>query len=76
MDTQKERDQKRLQYLKENASYLSRVTSVPQYFYETNREMNGKYGWFSSYDKLYNMTEYYSGWKFETEEKFNEFNKI
>jgi hypothetical protein len=38
--------------------------------------MNGKYGWFSSYEKSYNMTEYYSGWKFETEEKFNEFNKI
>lgn len=29
-----------------------------------------------SYGKLYNMDEYYSGWAFESEEKYNEFLNI
>lgn len=38
--------------------------------------MQGKYGWFSSYDKHYNMTEYYSGWEFENEQIEKEFYEI
>lgn len=60
-------------FLKKNATYISRVTSRPAFFYETDREMNGKYGWFSSYGKSYNMTEYYSGWSFENEELLKKF---
>lgn len=35
--------------------------------------MNGKFGWFSSYGKSYNMPEYYTGWEFESQEKYQEF---
>jgi len=38
--------------------------------------MNGKYGWFCSYGKNYNMDEYFSGWNLESLEKYNEFLKI
>jgi len=70
------RTQRQLDYLKENATQVTRVNSVPEFFHETNREMNGKYGWFCSYYKSYNMPEYYTGWKFDSQEKYDEFNKI
>ena len=38
--------------------------------------MNGKHGWFDSAYKSYNMTEYFSGWEFTTEEMYHEFLKI
>lgn len=38
--------------------------------------MDGKYGWFSSYGKSYNMPEYYTGWSFEKPEKLQEFYKL
>jgi hypothetical protein len=60
-------------FLKENAKYIERVTNVPDNFYETNREMKGKYGWFESYGKQYNLQEYYSGWVFNSKEKYEEF---
>jgi len=60
-------------FLKKYAIKVERVEEIPKFFYETNREMNGKYGWFSSYGKSYNMTEYYSGWKFKSIKKLNEF---
>jgi len=44
-------------------------------FYETNKEMQGKYGWFD-YDSKYKLDVYYTGWQFASEEKFNEFFKI
>lgn len=76
LENAKNRDAIREQFLKENATKIVRVENKPNFFYEIDREMNGKYGWFSSYGKSYNMTEYYTGWVFESEEKFNEFNKL
>ncbi len=66
-------EERRLEFLKANAKRIERVTTRPAFFYKTAQEMNGKYGWFDSTYKSYNMTEYYSGWEFESEEKYNEF---
>lgn len=67
---------KREKFLQANAKRIIRTAHKPKYFYQTSQEMNGKYGWFDSTYKSYNMTEYYSGWEFETEEKYNEFLNI
>ena len=71
-------ESRKQEYLKANAVYISRSLRValPEYFYEVDREMNGKYGWFSSYGKSYNLTEYYSGWGFKDEVTYNEFLNI
>lgn len=60
-------------FLESNAKKVVRCTTRPELFFETNREMNGKFGWFCSYGKSYNMTEYYTGWEFDSEEKYNKF---
>lgn len=70
------KEQMQLEFLKSNATPVTRTTTKPTLFHETNREMNGKYGWFCCYGKDYNMTEYYTGWKFESEEKYKEFQQI
>lgn len=72
----KELEAKKLDFLSANATKKVRVSTKGMFFYETNREMDGKYGWFCSYGKLYNMTEYFTGWEFESEEKYNEFFNI
>ena len=72
-EQKKSRDEVKREFLNINAKRVTRVTEKPKYFYETDREMNGKYGWFSSYGKSYNMTEYFSGWEFDTEEILNQF---
>ena len=67
---------KKQNFLVLNATKKIRVEEISTFFYEVNREMNGKYGWFCSYGKSYNMTEYYTGWEFKTQEKYNEFLNI
>ena len=69
-------EERKLDFLKANAKRVERVTSQPMFFYKTAQEMNGKYGWFDSSYKSYNMTEYFSGWEFTTEEMYHEFFKI
>jgi hypothetical protein len=61
------------EFLQKNAKQIFRKIETPEFFYETEKEMQGKYGWFSSYGKSYNLTEYYSGWEFENAEKLQEF---
>ena len=80
---QKAEDKKTLEQRKEaflNANAVKKVRVRYEdrglWFYETNKEMDGKYGWFSSYGKSYNMTEYYTGWDLQTEENYREFFKI
>jgi hypothetical protein len=75
-ENKKSFEERKLEFLKANAKRILRATNRPAFFYETDREMNGKYGWFSSYGKSYKMTEYYSYWEFETQEKYNEFLNI
>lgn len=66
----------KLEFLQANAKKIERVSTRPTLFYLTAREMDGKYGWFDSTYKSYNLPEYFSGWQFESEEKYNEFIRI
>lgn len=75
-DMAKEIEAKKQAFLNENATRVNRVETKPTFFYQTAQEMNGKYGWFDSRYKSYNMTEYFSGWEFSSEEKYHEFHKI
>lgn len=61
------------EFLQANAKRVERCSVMPPFFYLTAREMNGKYGWFDSTYKSYNLPEYYSGWEFEMLESLNEF---
>lgn len=63
-------------FLREHATKKTRVENRGVFFFETNKEMNGKYGWFSSYGKSYSMTEYFTGWEFEQEHMYKEFLQI
>ena len=67
------RQEKKQKFLKKWAEYKERLEIEPKNFYETNKEMNGKYGWFCSYGKDYNMPEYVSGWRFRSKKKYQEF---
>lgn len=69
-------EKRKLEFLQANAKKIERVTTQPKFFYKTAQEMNGKFGWFDSTYKSYNMTEYFSGWEFESEEKYHEFLNI
>jgi len=75
-EVKKTLEARKLEFLQANAKKVERSTNRPTFFYKTAQEMNGKYGWFDSTYKSYNMTEYYSGWEFASEEKYNEFLKI
>ena len=77
-EDEKERNLKirRFNFLKEHAKKLERIKTPPQFFYQTKQEMMGRYGWFDSSKKYYEMTEYFSGWSFEKEEDYNKFLKI
>jgi hypothetical protein len=72
----KVKENSKLEYLKAYAKRVVRISEKPEYFYETDKEMNGKYGWFSSYGKSYNLPEYYTGWVFESSEKYAQFNEL
>ena len=75
-EVKKTLEARKLEFLQANAKKVERTTKCPTFFYKTAQEMNGKYGWFDSTYKSYNMTEYFSGWEFLTEELYNEFLKI
>lgn len=69
-------EKRKLEFLQANATKVNRSAShgaLTTNFYMTEREMNGKYGWFDSTYKTYNLTEYFSGWQFESKEKYQEF---
>ena len=73
IENAKNRDKIKEGFLMANATKVVRIENKPKFFYEIDREMNGKFGWFSSYGKSYNMTEYFTGWVFETEEMYSKF---
>lgn len=75
-EEKKSLEQRKHDFLKDNATFVSRVSKRPSIFHKTAQEMNGKYGWFDSTYKSYNMPEYFSGWEFTSEEKYNEFLNI
>jgi hypothetical protein len=68
------REAAKKEYLeKVDAIYRSRISERPKFFFTTKREMNGKYGWFDSSMKSYNLPEYYSGYEFKTQKQLNKF---
>lgn len=69
----KELEEKKLLFLQANGKKVERIKNKPIFFYQTAQEMEGKYGWFDSTYKSYNLPEYFSGWEFESEEKYHEF---
>lgn len=71
-EIKKQLENKKQEYLNANAVKVFRDYRPSENFYETNCEMQGKYGWFD-YDSKYKLDIYYSGWKFASEEKYNEF---
>ena len=75
-EVKKTLEARKLEFLQANAKKVERTTNRPTFFYKTAQEMNGKYGWFDSTYKSYNMTEYFSGWEFASEEIYHEFLKI
>lgn len=72
---EKIRDEKRFEFLKQNAKRFERVSSAPNFSVKLYWEMNGKFGWFES-DSKYKLEEYVSGWVFESEEKLNEYHNL
>lgn len=61
-------------WLKENCNFVTRVTR--RLFVETAQEMNGKYGWFDSRLKSYNMTEYFTGYELKEGANTSEYYSI
>jgi hypothetical protein len=72
-DIKKTLQDKKNSFLKTYAKFITRERNKPTYFYQTAQEMDGKYGWFDSTYKSYNMPEYYSGWEFKSKKKYDEF---
>lgn len=72
-DRQNDRAFLKMQFLTSNTIPILRVTCPPSFFIESDQEMNGKFGWFTSYGKSYNMTVYYSGHAFPTEELYKQY---
>lgn len=66
-------EKRKFEFLKAYAKKVERTTTQPTNFYKTAQEMKGKYGWFDSSSKSYNLTEYFTGWEFESKELLNEF---
>ena len=69
--------ERREAFLKEHAEKKVRVSRsvLGNYYVEIDREMNGKYGWFSSYGKSYNLPEYYTAWVM-SEDNYKEYCQI
>lgn len=67
---------KRKAFLQEKAKMISRVETIPPYFYCIYKECTGKYGWFDANKNIYGLTEYSTGWKFDTEKDYLEFLNI
>lgn len=77
-EEKKNLEQRKHDFLKQNAKRFDRKNSTPShpFYFVTAREMEGKYGWFDSTYKSYNLPEYFSGYEFESEEKYREYLNI
>lgn len=64
------------EFLQANAKKIVRTRTKPMFFLQIAQEMEGKYGWFDSRYKSYNLPEYFTGWEFESEEKLHEYYTI
>jgi len=76
-ENKKDLEQRKHDFLTANAKRFERLSATPARNYIlTATEMNGKYGWFDSTYKSYKLPEYFSGWEFESEEKYNQYLNI
>jgi hypothetical protein len=73
VEERKSLEARKAEFLLANAKKVERISTRPILFVLLKREMNGKYGWFDSTGKSYNLPEYYTGWVFENESKYNEY---
>lgn len=53
---------KRQAWLIANTTYVARSMDRSKFFIVLTQEMNGKYGWFESTFKSYNLPEYFTGY--------------
>lgn len=74
--SRKNQELARAEFAEKFGKKFSRVTTLPKFYVETDREMQGKYGWFSSYGKSYNLTEYISGIEFESQEMVDKYRAL
>jgi hypothetical protein len=73
MDTQRTFADLRSDYLKEHAVFVERVNPRPDCFVQLKREQCGKFGWFDSSKRAYNLPEYFTGWVFASVERYVEY---
>ena len=73
---EQKKQEKRKIFLEKFATKRVRINFQPPFFYETDREMNGKYGWFTSYHQSYNLPEYYTGYEFKSKKDYDKFLKL
>jgi hypothetical protein len=80
LNLKRNREFEKLDFLQKHATKVVRVLSHnienALLFYKTGREMQGKYGWFDSTYKSYNLPEYFTGWQFDSEMLYEEFLKM
>lgn len=71
-------EQRKHNFLIANAKRFERLPTTPKgrYYILTAQEMKGKHGWFDSTYKSYKLPEFFSGWEFESEEKYGEYLNI
>jgi hypothetical protein len=69
------KEEKISEFCNKYATKLFREKTKPEYFYTTEIEMNGKFGFFPSQSK-YNLPEYYTGYKFQNATIYNKFLKL
>lgn len=75
-ELEKSREARQREFAKTHGVFFSRVTTIPPNAVITEREMNGKYGWFNSQGKSYNLPEYFSGVAFASSELENQYRAI
>lgn len=69
-------EEKKQNFLIQNAKKVERVLECPENFYKILSECNGKYGWFDASKNIYRLPEYHTGWAFQTKELLDEFLNI
>lgn len=76
IEFQKKFEKKKQKFLKQRATYFSRVPKdeIPKYSIILEEEMNGKFGWFEATYK-YSLPIYYSGYYFKSKRSLDRYLK-
>lgn len=77
LENETKRTERRLKFAQKNGEWFERKSEIPRFASVEKTEMNGKYGWFEvERHHSYNLTEYYSGWKFKSQKSLDKFNQF